>query len=305
MSRKKAAAAAVIIALTLLFAVGCSVKIEPSVPDATTGTKESESTVTTTEPTTEKPTEEDKALSALRREIGKKNCKAGIAYLGYVDSNAGVGDLRKSIKGSDLAEKYPFLCELFDSNFVAHEGTELYAVVPQSSDYTVTVYESKMTDSGEYKDNKKRVIYRSKPGDIVILRCNVSELYSNVLISVSKKSDSLEFHPVLSMVDSRIATEEGCYDFSDYDSNENERKNIKIASELLSEADVVQYYIDKGMTLQYTGETRVIDGRSCWIFALGTDHGDRFVREFYYGVCDNLIYSYDAVSDKWSVLGAG
>ena len=53
----------------------------------------------------------------------------------------------------------------------------------------------------------------------------------------------------------------------------------------------------------YTGNTQMIEGRTCLLFALGTDKEDQFVRERYYGVCDNLIYVYDAVSDTWAVLG--
>lgn len=76
-----------------------------------------------------------------------------------------------------------------------------------------------------------------------------------------------------------------------------------IAYGLLCEAEEVQHYISLGMSVQYTGETEAIDGRPCWTFVLGTEHDGQFVRELYYGVCDNLIYAYDAVSDTWSALG--
>jgi predicted small lipoprotein YifL len=49
--------------------------------------------------------------------------------------------------------------------------------------------------------------------------------------------------------------------------------------------------------VQYTGETEVIEGKPCMVFALGTDRDDQFVRERYYAVCDNLVYSYDAEGD--------
>ncbi len=111
----------------------------------------------------------------------------------------------------------------------------------------------------------------------------------------------------------------GVYDFSFYangDGNEagnvgkdgilsDDETGIRIATELLCGTDEVSYYLGLGMSVQYTGEHEVIDGHDCWIFALGTEHDGQFVRELYYGVCDNIIYSYDAVSDAWSVLGAG
>ena len=99
------------------------------------------------------------------------------------------------------------------------------------------------------------------------------------------------------------------YDFSmytDYGYNgESEDKNVAIAREILLESQEVQYYISMGMSVQYTGQIDEIEGRSCWIFALGTDRDDQFVRERYYGVCDNLIYYYDSLNDKWEVLGKG
>lgn len=58
-----------------------------------------------------------------------------------------------------------------------------------------------------------------------------------------------------------------------------------------------QDYINSGMSVQYTGETEVIEGKPCMVFALGTDRDDQFVRERYYAVCDNLVYSYDAEGD--------
>ena len=76
-----------------------------------------------------------------------------------------------------------------------------------------------------------------------------------------------------------------------------------MATELLCGASEVQRYLAQGMTVQYTGEKQVVDGRECWLFALGTEHDGSFVREHYYAVCDNLIYKYDAVSDRWTPLG--
>ena len=84
---------------------------------------------------------------------------------------------------------------------------------------------------------------------------------------------------------------------------DTEDKNVQIARELLTEADEVRERMSQGMTLLYTGEHQTIDGRDCFIFALGTDHDGQFVREYLYGVCDNLIYTYDALSDIWKVLG--
>ena len=46
----------------------------------------------------------------------------------------------------------------------------------------------------------------------------------------------------------------------------------------------------------------MVEGRECLIIALVTDRDEQFVREYLYGVCDNLIYTYDAISDTWAAL---
>ena len=79
--------------------------------------------------------------------------------------------------------------------------------------------------------------------------------------------------------------------------------NIRIATELLCEADEVRDCMALGMSVQYTGEHEFVDGRECWLFALGTDRDGQFVRERYYAVCDNCIYGYDAIDDSWQMLG--
>lgn len=40
------------------------------------------------------------------------------------------------------------------------------------------------------------------------------------------------------------------------------------------------------------------------VISLFREHGEFFVKERYYGVCDNLIYSDDAVNDTRDILGA-
>ena len=58
-----------------------------------------------------------------------------------------------------------------------------------------------------------------------------------------------------------------------------------------------------GMELLYTGEQQMIGGKPHMLFALGTDHGDQFVREKLYAVSDNLIYAFNTETDQWQVLG--
>jgi len=119
-----------------------------------------------------------------------------------------------------------------------------------------------MTESGKYNVHTDKALYEGKGSGCFLLRCNISEL-----------------HP------DDMAAQSGVQD------------DVSIAYGVLLEYGEVQDYINSGMSVQYTGETEVIEGKPCMVFALGTDRDDQFVRERYYAVCDNLVYSYDAEGD--------
>ena len=181
------------------------------------------------------------------------------------------------------------------------EGQELYAIIPPNDKGRITVYASAITENGQYTDDRAHPLHEGNPGEALLLRCNLSEIYSNVLISATDGGGAVLFRPSLSMENGHLQETAEVYDFSVYEEMPDER-SIEIATELLLEADEVKFAVESGMKIMYTGDTQMIEGRTCLLFALGTDREEQFVRERYYGVCDNLIYAYDAVSDTWSVL---
>ena len=270
---------------------GCGAT-QPSNSDA------AEITATAAQTTTVKT---DQKLLSLRNEIKENNFQAGMAFIGGIDKNSGKKEIRAFIQSSLYAEKYSFLC---DAPIVDAGGTELYAVVTASRQCQASVYRAKITDSGEYDITTDKALYEGKGFDCFLLRCNVSDIHSDVVISFKNGDKTFSVFPMISGSSGKLIAE-NCYDFSVSADDGKSQNDVAIAQMLLLDSDEVKDHISKGMTLQYTGRTQEIDGRSCRIFALGTEHGDNFVREFYYGVCDNLIYSYDAVSDSWNVLGAG
>lgn len=288
-----------LIALIMLAsASGCRAKPTDN-PDLT------ENQTTGTSPAT--TVQNDTDLSKLQKTILDNKEAVGIAYIGYVGHEANEKEVLNFVKNSQYADKYDFLCE---SPLVNAGGAELYAVVIADVKYSASVYRAEITDNGEYSVKTDDALYNySGSGiDYFLLRCNESEIHSNVSLYFKKGNDSFSVFPMLSGMDGHLVAEK-FYDFSVYtdhvNNSEPEDRNVEIAREILSESQEVQYYINKGMSVQYTGEIREIDGRPCWIFALGTDRDDQFVRERYYGVCDNLIYFYDTLNDKWEVLGRG
>lgn len=222
----------------------------------------------------------------------------GVGFFGYIDSESDEATVRDFVAGSALAIDNPSLaaCEP-----VLLEGSELYAFVPATDRVSLTVYAAEISEDGSYIDHKDAPLYAGKPGEAVVLRCNFSEIYANVLISVANGTETLEFHPMISLESGRPVLENGCYALTD----SGEDPAVALARALLLETDEVRDATARGMKLLYTGETQVIHGQQCLLFALGTEHEDQFVREQLYAVAESLIYAYYPESDTWQALGAG
>ena len=235
-------------------------------------------------------------LAILQKQIEQNSCGAGVALLGYIDSELSMTDLSIYLEANAFIETYPFLS---DAAYFMTEGQELYAIVPPNEKGKVTVYPSDITENGEYVDDKSHPLFEGKPGEVLVLRCNFSEIYSNVLVSVTDGGGAIEFHPSISLMDGHLAELAGAYDFSVYEETPDER-SVEIATEILLEYGEVRQGLENGMKLMYTGESEIINGGSCMLFVLGTDNGEQFVQEQLYGVCDNLIYIYDVFTDTWN-----
>ena len=281
----------------ICFFSGCVVLPENNTSDSDESKIPGGSSVTT-EPDGAEPN--DISLDALQNKISQNSIAVGVAFIGYVNSESTEADLRAYLAGSETGKKYP---SLSSAPLVITEGQELYAIVPPNKKATITVYPSSVTEDGEYADDRSNPLCIGEPGEPLLLRCNLSEIYSNVLISATD-GGTIDFHPSLSMENGHLQEITGVYDFSVYEETPDER-SVQIATEILLEADEVKAAVKGGMKIMYTGDTQWIEGRPCLLFVLGTDSEEQFVRERYYGVCDNLIYAYDAVNDTWTLHGMG
>lgn len=258
-------------------------------------------------------TAETSGQDLLRENIAGSGADIGAAYLGGAGEIDSMDDAVEMLQSSAYAEAYPFLLSLPGDAFVNADGEELYAFVPASRRDALTVYAAEITDSGSYR-NIGAPLRRGKAGEILLVRCNVSDIHSNVCVETAGKS----FYPALSLLDGSMDMQGNYFDFTIYgewksfdgESEDDwllsdDDASIRMATELLCAADEVRDFMDLGMSVQYTGMHEMVDGRECWLFALGTENGDLFVRERYYAVCDNLIYAYDALDDAWQALGVG
>ena len=248
----------------------------------------------------------DENLAILQDIIRENECQAGMAFLGYTYEGAEAAEILEYTRQGEVAAAYPFLQ---DGTVVDAGGYEIYAIVP-GDDCRVSVYPAQPTEEGEYLDDLNAPYYTGQENEIIILRCNVSEIHSNVMVSVQKQNMSVQYHPMVSLKDGHLAAETHCYDFSiyyngdEYDPGDDSELDIRIAREQLSETDEVSYYLGIGMSLWYTGTEEYIEGRNCPVFVLGTDHEDHFTKEHYYAVGDNVVYYYDPSGDAWLLLGA-
>lgn len=242
---------------------------------------------------------EELSLELLQDEIMQSGNKVGLAFLGYVDSQSSEVDLRDYLMYSDAGSKYPFLLM---SGLLMVEGQELYVIVPPDETTSITVYASGVNEWGEYVDDTSMPLGENWPGEPLLLQCNLSEIYSNVLIVVNDGSETIAFRPSLSMEDGHLVEIPGAYDFSIYP-NVPDESDVSSAMDRLVQLEEIDAAMKQGMKLLYTGDVQMVAGQNCLLFALGTDTGDQFVREFYYAVSDNYIFTYDAVNDMWYTNG--
>ena len=247
--------------------------------------------------------------------LREEECQAGMAFLGYIgEENVSAQDILDYAEQTDYWYYYPFLQ---NAAVVDAGGCEIYVIVP-ASEWSVFVYPSEMTEEAKYKDDLEAPYYEGSPDEVILLRCNISEIYSNVMVSVREGNMSVTYRPAASLKDGHLAKEQRCYDFTIYsdecdddgcdDASEHDEEAAAIqnALALLCQTDEVSYYLNLvGMSIWYDGTKEMIDGKECLVFVLGTEHEECIVRENYYAVSDNQVYYYDAINDAWNILGAG
>lgn len=73
------------------------------------------------------------------------------------------------------------------------------------------------------------------------------------------------------------------------------------AMELLAADTDVAHWMEQGMELMETGDSKTLFGEECTLIALGTGHEDSFVREQLFAVsASGAVYQYDVVMDQWN-----
>lgn len=117
---------------------------------------------------------------AILQDILRENdCQAGIAFLGYIGYDASTEEILDYTNQEDYVASYPFLK---NGTVVDAGGYEVFAIIP-ASDWSISVYSSEMTEDAVYKDYLDFPLYEGSPDEVIILRCNLSEIYSNTMVT--------------------------------------------------------------------------------------------------------------------------
>ncbi len=157
-------------------------------------------------------------LEKIQSKMSKSIKKMGVIFLGFYES------YEEYIIGAEktYGKDYPFLKNIKEEAFVASsEGSEIFAIIPANNRISLTVNRLSYTNGFETAQ-KGDLLYEGRPGEPVVVKCNFSDLYPDIIITAtSTDSDAAtEFVPKLSLKDGRIELEEeeqlSVHDFTEY-----------------------------------------------------------------------------------------
>ena len=354
------------------------------------------------------------------------------AFLGYGT------DYESLERKAEYEREYPFIKEINKMHYVSYEGDEFFVIVPESEKWRISIYTLAYNEKTKQMEEGK-CLYEAQDGTPILLKCNLSDIMSNVRISISAGLEAFSWEPSVSLMEEAALSESPMvYDFSLYgggcessqfgylynmagewrcekvpakdgesvdyaitfytnpgeeqgdlllgyassnkeymtyldgyyfcmgpDDDEGkiwkymfvintpegekrgmislehkgetliiqelsedsffmftkEKKQVlhflafdtgyqsddaKVCYQVLCEIVEVQDCLAEGMSLYYDESTESINGKECFIYVLGTERADQFVREYYYAVSlDRSVYKLDPISGEWQAVAFG
>ena len=95
----------------------------------------------------------EQSLQNLQKNLRRSRMPMAAAYLGYADDNSPFRDqVRTLLKNGKYEEQYSFLADVPKENYISYNGEEVYAIVPQSTQYAMKV------ESFDWDENVKYTI---------------------------------------------------------------------------------------------------------------------------------------------------
>lgn len=157
----------------------------------------------------------DPVLDDIQEQLAADGSLCAVASLGYVEATD-FSDIAVYVEANGFGDEYPFLLDVGEDHFASLEGGELYAVVPADDSVTVTVHETFMDENNDYMPTVGEEVLSFTDGQPLLLRCNVSEIVPNVLLTLEKDGTTVEYSPCMSMRDGSLETDEGIMDITSY-----------------------------------------------------------------------------------------
>ena len=143
-----------------------------------------------------------------RSELSESGAFCGIAYIGYMPEMMEYSQdnvaLRETFIQSGAIDKFSFIPDITEKYFAGTwHGTELYLVIPRDPDAHVVVTQYDMET-----DSETGRIYSSYNGSPFLLRCNYSDISSDVRITITdNEGEHQTFSPYISLRDGEPTTD--------------------------------------------------------------------------------------------------
>ena len=222
----------------------------------------------------------DQSYADLIENLSWGEAVCGVAYVGFVEGPLGEGYRAIIEEQKELMEWYPFVANIPAEQFVETDGYDLYCIVPTSLDCSVKVEEVSIPENTEaWEPIIGEVIYESETGEPILLKCNESDIFSNVLVTITTP-DGVEkkISPYLSLMDGSLAgineDESGltALDFTRYEINLDDFYTF---DELVGSEWMAYYYYDDETTYIMSLEFFYNDSeQKCVEFWYGLENSD-------------------------------
>lgn len=128
------------------------------------------------------------ALAEDREYVNQLNAAAGVYFVDYTADFMGTG------RQEQVKILFPYLENLPADHRIECDGDEWYVIVPASEDWTITI-NSSTWDGNTFENVKGEELARVSDGLPFLLRCNVSDLHPNVVLTATNRSRSVSWYP--------------------------------------------------------------------------------------------------------------
>ena len=249
------------------------------------------------------------SLIALQQDLKTDQVMLGVFFLGWE------GEYSESTKenvlqgAGEFYYEYEFMREIEQCPYIEQPGEEVYLLIPACEDDEISVFEQVWgddTDDGMPKRGK--LLFAGKPGEVILVRGNESDIVSNLEIFVTGDHEEMIYHPSLSLENGRLdVSNPDILDLTCYEEEGTDNDFawwsgvVDVCYERLTNIPLIRKQIEEdGMVLMYDDSRETILGVDCPVFSLGTEHEENYVAEKYYAVDPKGdVYYYDAIGDAW------